>query len=195
MGAQKDPVGDKEWYYNPPAEYLGSRYKRVVIMGGNPGMPANVEWNQKGREAVVNYLKSPTPVNAQNVNDTIKGFIPNFGVVKRGNLAYERWGLEMEDFAYINAFKCRTIDNANTFRHPDVLSVCLNEYMIPQMKLLKPKLVIYLWKGHYDAIKKMGLNPGFGGESCYRSGKRDQSAAEREAGHRSIRNAVRRVIG
>src|SRR6266498_273362 len=152
-------------------------------MGGNPAMTKNIEWNQKGRVAVLTYLKTPTQENARKVNDVIKGFIPNFGVVKRGNLAYEKWGLKLEDFAYINAFKCRTVADANTFSHPDVLSVCLNEYMVSQMKLLKPKLVIYLWKGHYDAIRKMGLDTGFGGESCFRSGKRDLSAAEREAGH------------
>lgn len=180
-------------YHSPTSEYLGSEYSGIVVVGGNPAQPTDPSRDANVFRNIQSFLSDPGIETGRVMNRATEAFIPIYNVVRSKKFNYAAWGLPLKKLAYVNAYKCRTRGNYNAFAKKNLLKVCLERHLQKQMDLLRPRLIVYLWKGLFDAVVALGVDPAFGGkDTCFFNGQRN---LPREPQHAAIREKVQAALG
>jgi hypothetical protein len=202
----KHEIRDMEWYYNPPAEYLGEDYRGILIVGARPAIPRNQtkDLNELLRKRILDFLASPTTENGRAMNCVVGKMIPNFMMTKTGVFQYREWGIEDGDLvkiAFLNLYKCRVREGTerDVVSHPFRLAPCVERYFSRQIEILKPKLLIFIWDFLWEGLGKLkdfGVDCITGIEPIIECGPRSDDPLEfQKTRNKEIKKRVLEIIG
>jgi hypothetical protein len=201
----KHEIKDMEWYYNPPAEYLGHDYKGIVIVGARPAIPRNqtISFNKSLRERILCFLENPSMENGYAMSKVVGEMIPTFMMTKTGVFRYRDWGIgdeHLPKIAFVNLYKCRVREGneMDVISFPFRLAPCVRDYFCRQVDILKPKLIIFIWDFLWEGLVNLssfGIDIAKSIESIFECGPRYNDPHEiQEAKNERIRRRVRKII-
>jgi len=177
------PTLDNTPNSTPQPGFIGRRYKGLVIIGSNPGIPKTKLFQK--REPI--YLKHIYDFAIEKNFDKFQEYLDyasDYMTIWNNNLTNSYFrnllGYDIENIAYINIVKCRSIntgsDPLNTVGY-SVARRCFTTHTVKQLDLLKPQWIVGHWKPIPDVLRKLGyrINQYI---PCY-SGKRDWTYEQR----------------
>ncbi len=98
----------------PQPGYVGSRYwtKRVLLVGQNPAVPPErLAAEDRPYTAALRKIRdAPTPENFVQLHSILTNFIPRWPV-HGSYFPLTECGLELDEIAYCNLVRCRTVQN------------------------------------------------------------------------------------
>lgn len=142
--------------YTPQPGFVGSRYAvhRVVLLAQNPGhasqaghVPGETEMYRRLAAAAASSSKPDFDAAMTQLGQ----FMSTWPVIQRLKLR-ERFNLDLQDVAYFNLLKCKTV--ANKKPTLQLYETCAHQTSVPQLEALAPRFVLCLGKGVYDAAQK-----------------------------------------
>jgi hypothetical protein len=131
----------------PQPGYIGSRYRksRVLLVGQNPGAPKSLaEPEDRLYTAALRALRDePTEQRYKELSAVLRTFIPQWHV-HNNYFPLAESGLTLEDIAYCNAVRCRTLSNAAP--NDKLARKCIDSHFVRWLDLLSPKVVVFVGK-------------------------------------------------
>lgn len=129
----------------PQPGFVGRSYglHRVLLVGQNPAVPPDGlrEADKPYTRALRHLRDEPSAANYEALYDVLLDFVPKWPV--HGTyFPLEACGLELEDIAYFNLVRCRTVENAA----PRAVSVqqCIENHFDKWLGFLSPKVVVFI---------------------------------------------------
>jgi hypothetical protein len=181
----------------PSPDFIGSRYRGLVIIGGNPGVahkPAHfvnddlmfdyqrriAQGERVAFEKLMAFLPESMRRWPQMVNDTGRRLMD----------------YDIEEVAYVDIVKCATkpgsSDLRRLFRHaPDVIGRCWTHHTKPLLELLKPTHIVALWKPIVPTLQSLGYIFPKGVPIGHYNGCHSWSLDRRYAGAKAVFDAFR----
>lgn len=130
----------------PQPGWVGSNYARtrVLLVGQNPGTPKSLAANDFEYTRALRDLRDNTSEQQyQELVCVLRDFIPQWPV--HGNyFPLSESGLTLEDIAYCNIVRCRTV--ADSAPGSALVSNCLSEHFSRWLDLLQPIAVVFIGK-------------------------------------------------
>lgn len=161
----------------PQPGYIGRRYwkRRVLLVGQNPAATDRfTAEDQRYTSALQGLRDSPDEPHYRQVELLLDAFIPKWPV--HGNyFPLRECGLGLDEIAYFNAVRCRTIANAT----PDtrMSQNCVQRHLARWFDLLEPRVVVFVGKWAADQaaheVERRNI------PSAFMNRQRSLSAAER----------------
>lgn len=177
----------------PQPGYIGPQYRkaRVLLVGQNPGTPKSLAIPDRPYTAALRLLRDePTPQRYRELDAVIRKFIPQWPV-HRNHFPLCESGLLLEDIAYCNIVRCRTVIDSKPGK---VLSArCICEHFIRWLNLLEPNVVVFVgkwaWEQGRSAVQAKGI------PCAYMNRQRSLSPTERKKNRDSVVALVRKCRG
>jgi hypothetical protein len=151
----------------PQPGYIGRKYSNqngLVIIGANPGIPNVSPFIQKDPiyiQHIQNFARNKDYDQFLQYLDYTDDYMKSW----RNNLTNahfrELLGYNIEEIAYINLVKCRSIQvGSNTIQTlgNTVTRRCFNLHTIRQLNLLKPRWIIGQWKQIPKTLHSLGYD-------------------------------------
>ena len=130
----------------PQPGWVGANYEssRLLLVGQNPGTPKSLETADLPYTEALRALAA-NPSNAQYVAlaDVLRSFIPQWPV-HGSYFPLSEANLTLEDIAYCNVVRCRTI--ADTRPGVGTTCNCLTTHFTHWLALLQPRAVVFIGK-------------------------------------------------
>ncbi|MEH6585037.1 MAG: uracil-DNA glycosylase family protein [Halioglobus sp.] len=170
--------------------WVGNNYEehRVLLVGQNPGVPpANMQARDAIYTAALRQLESSSSrADYEHLYKVLKSFVPEWPV-QRNYFPLSESGLGLEDIAYCNVVRCRTVGNAAPSNA--IVQNCLGHFD-SFAQAVQPKVVIFIGKWAHDrAANRLGEIP-----YAFMNRMRSLSGIERRENRSSVINLVRNVI-
>lgn len=134
----------------PQPGYIGPRYRssRILFVGQNPGIPKRLDkLNNKNTNALHALRDEPTEFRYGQLNKVLKDFIPQWDLFK-DHVPLVQCGLSIEDIAYTNIVRCRTLKNGTPGQR--LFDQCIDAHFARWLDLLSPKVVVFLGKKAWE---------------------------------------------
>lgn len=133
----------------PQPGFVGRDYERTCVMfvGANPGVSRKsgpkARVDAEYTSALRAFRDSPNEVGYRHLDDTIRRVLPQWSVYRQYfPLAESR--LELEQIAYCNLVRCRTV--GNTDPSTDLFGECICRHFRAWLDLLDPRFVVFIGK-------------------------------------------------
>jgi uracil-DNA glycosylase len=135
----------------PQPGYVGSNYpsKRVLLVGQNPGIAPDY---MQMRDSI--YTKALRDLESERTQGyyeilykVVLDCVPEWPV-NRNYFPLESCGLRLEDIAYCNVVRCRTVDKAIPSK--GLIENCIRNHFINFVEAIEPKIVIFIGKWAHD---------------------------------------------
>jgi uracil-DNA glycosylase len=174
----------------PQPGFVGSRYgeARVLLAGQNPGSPKSPQASEdKKYTALLRRLRDdPSAENGLALRDMMRGFMPRWPVWRY--FPHAECGLELEDIAYCNVIRCRTVDNRSP--SDSLARTCVEEHFRRWLQFLQPRVVVF--------IGKLAWEQGGGAvgdiPTTYVNRQRSLSRVDRDANLKEVVRTVREAL-
>lgn len=170
----------------PSPDFVGSRYRGLVIVAGNPGIAhAGV---QHHNDAIMFDLQQRVGAGDQDAFEQLMVFLPESmlhwpQVVNAAGR--ERMGYDIEEIAYVELVKCATrplgSDLRGLLRGTDILSRCWETHTRAMLALLQPTHIVALWKPIIPTLEHLGYQFSAQSRIGYHSGARSFTLEQRYA--------------
>jgi uracil-DNA glycosylase len=178
----------------PQPGYIGANYPntRVLLVGQNPKADPTSRLAAEDRHytAALRALRDePTAERYAALAKVLAEFIPRWPV-HGGYFPLDECDLDLDDIAYCNVVRCRTMDD----RIPGVqiFSACVREHFSRWLDYLSPKVVVFIgkraWEGGNAAVEARGI------PSAFMNRRRSLSSEERQANRAQVVSLVRHAI-
>lgn len=135
----------------PQPGYTGLRYwtKRVLLVGQNPAVPPErLAAADRPYTAALRKLRDEAiPENYAHLHSILTSFIPSWPV-HESYFPLRECGLELDEIAYCNLVRCRTVENRTPAEH--VSMTCTEEHFDRWVELLQPCVVVFIGKWAHD---------------------------------------------
>jgi len=145
----------------PQPGFIGDNYSshRVLLIGQNPGTPKSRLAADTPYTAALRALRDdPTEGRYQYLRQVLKGFIPQWPV-HSNYFPLAECGLTIEDIAYCNVVRCRTIMNAMPSNRTAL--TCSQSHMARWVSLLSPRVVVFIGKWAFErgntVVDRLGI--------------------------------------
>ena len=140
----------------PQPGYIGKNYAehRVLLVGQNPSVSTGtrVASDRVYTAALRELAQNPTAGKYQALSTIMNGFVPTWPV--HGNyFPLAECGLTLQDIAYFNAVRCRTIEN--TPPSPRQAQKCVGTYFRRWVDLLEPRVVVFIGKWAHEQCRSI----------------------------------------
>jgi hypothetical protein len=176
----------------PQPGFIGQRYAQtgLVLAGQNPGVSPLRFASQDAEymRALQKLQDKPTPQIMSELTQGLHAYVPKWPIHGK-YFPLEECGLELDDIAYFNVVRCRTVDNSRPGK--GVIVNCL-EHFERWVDLLHPKLLIFLGKWADDVAGQIPAQRGI----QYAFINRDRSLNKKELAQdrESIVELVKQVL-
>ena len=177
----------------PQPGYIGSNYKstRLLLIGQNPAIcPLTKKIKDLIYMTALSCLaKNQTRENYEKLYRILLDFIPEWPV-QRNYFPLEECGLNLEDIAYCNVVRCRTVNN----RKPNVTLThnCIKEHLFGFIDLVDPLVIVFIGKWAHDQLSPYLKNKGI--PLAYMNRDRSLPGGKRDANRREVIKTVLDVI-
>jgi hypothetical protein len=135
----------------PQPGFIGQRYAQtgLVLAGQNPGVspPRLAQQDAEYMRALRKFQVNATPQVMSEFMQVLHEFVPHWPIHGR-YFPLNECGLKLDDIAYFNVVRCRTVNNSAPGK--GMVVNCL-EHFDRWVDLLNPKLLIFLGKWAFDA--------------------------------------------
>lgn len=176
----------------PQPGYIGLRYAhtRVVLAGQNPGVcpPSMSSADAIYTRALRAVRDDPNATTMRALSAALRNFIPTWPVHGK-YFPLAECGLTLDDIAYFNVVRCRTVGNAVPGRA--VVSNCAAHFAT-WLDWLRPRLLIFIGKFSHDAAAHLATARGI--PVAYMNRRRSLSGAERAANREAVVQAIRSAL-
>jgi len=183
-------------HLQPQPGFVGRNYKGLVFLGGNPsagGKDSHKEQAANLYRRINKLSKSKEREDFDDVMNYLSIIMPSWYVLDRSlSDSFSSLGTNLKDIAYINIFKCPTQKNGSNYSvhaSPAKLRVCFDKHTRPQLEILKPKTIIFLWKPIFKSISTLGYDLS-SVNSDYWDGARNLSSVQRYERLNSIKKTI-----
>lgn len=177
----------------PQPGYIGPHYAktRVLLVGQNPGTPKTLEVQDRPYTAALRALRDePTEQRYAELSDVLKRFIATWPVTNN-YFPLRECGLSLEDIAYCNVIRCRTV--ADKPPNDRLAAVCVSTHFERWLTLLQPRVVVFVgkwaWERGHSTVEKLGV------PCAYMNRQRSLSSTERLANRQAVAELVRKCRG
>ena len=177
----------------PQPGFIGNNYEksRILLVGQNPGVAPD---SRRERDKV--YLQSLRSLASerdsqayQDFYDIVIDFVPEWPV-NRNYFPLEDCGLSLDDIAYCNVVRCRTLKNATPSK--TLVGNCTKNHFLRFVKAIEPKVVIFIGKWAHDNAAHL-LPKGI--KSSYMNRMRSLSNVERQQNRAEVVGMVNAEMG
>jgi hypothetical protein len=138
----------------PQPGYIGIRYwtKRVLLVGQNPAVPPDrLAAGDRPYTACLRKLRDePTPGNFALLASILTSFIPTWPV-HGGYFPLAVCGLDLDEIAYCNLVRCRTVENRTPAQQ--VAKNCTEIHFERWLDLPQPAVVVFIGKWAHDRAR------------------------------------------
>jgi uracil-DNA glycosylase len=135
----------------PQPGYIGKNYHRtgLLLVGQNPGVAPEhmLERDRVYTQSLRSLGDEKSTAAYSRFYDTVVDFVPDWPV-NRSYFPLEACGFDIEDIAYCNVVRCRTVDNAAPSK--GLINNCIEKHFIDLVKTIDPKVVIFIGKWAHD---------------------------------------------
>jgi uracil-DNA glycosylase len=150
----------------PQPGYVGESYSKggVMFIGQNPGTSPerSREDDTKHAEILLALSHDPSVERFVALRSFLEAFMRTWAITQR-YLPLGRFGLELEEIAYVNVARCRTKKNAAP--SPRMAERCMTLHLERWLDVLQPRVVVFLGKWAHDAaavvVERRGITFGF----------------------------------
>lgn len=146
----------------PSPDFIGSRYRGLVIVGGNPGIAHSAVHDLNDRRMF--ELQRQIAQGDRHAFERLMGFLP-------GSMAHwpqmvdsdgrRRMRYDIEEVAYVDIVKCGTRpgrgDTRSLFNGTPILGRCWDMHTKPLLKLLQPTHIVALWTPIQEVLIRLGF--------------------------------------
>jgi len=179
---------------NPPQPgYIGKSYEkhRLLLIGQNPGIcpPSMIAKDTMYMRALIDLANNPTQGNYQALYRILLDFIPEWPV-QRNYFPLKECGLGLEDIAYCNVIRCRTVNN--TKPNASLTNNCIKEHLLDFIDLIDPLVIVFIGKWAHDQLSPYLKNKGV--PMTYMNRDRSLSRAKRDTNRREVIKTVLDMI-
>ena len=176
----------------PQPGYVGKDYfkSRVILIGQNPGTPKTLGLKDQPYTAALRALRDlPNATNYRTLSKVLEDFIPQWPVQAR-HFPLHECGLTLNDIAYFNLVRCRTIeDRAPSKKLSDA---CVSQHFDRWVQVMQPRVVIFIGKWASDRaatrLEEVGV------PSAYVNRLRNLTLTERAMNRKAVVDLVRAHI-
>ena len=139
----------------PQPGYIGSHYQntRVLLVGQNPGSPADPSAHDSEFTDTQVALRDKADVRSLTRHKSVLDRIMPKWAVVQNYFPLAECGLQLDDIAYINVVRCRTIKNAKPGRA--ITQACINNHFIRWLDWLAPRVVVCIGKKAHDNVNSL----------------------------------------
>jgi len=175
----------------PQPGFIGARYweHRIVLVGQNPGITRapTASDDRRYTEALRRVRDEPSEATWESLRAITREFIPRWPV--HGNhFPLKESGLTLDQIAYFNIVRCRTIENAPPSAR--MVELC-RDHLDRWLDLLRPRGVIFI--GKWASVRGEPSVKAHGALSAFMNRERSLSSADRMENRRSVVEFVRRL--
>ena len=162
----------------PSPDYVGSRYRGLIIVAGNPGIAhAGIHYVN---DAHMFELQSRIATGNQSAFAELMAFLPEsmlhwpqmVSADGRKRMAYD-----VEEVAYIELVKCATrplaSDLRSLLRGTEILNRCWRTHTRTMLDMLQPTHIVALWKPIIPTLQHLGFHFPDSSRIGYHSGARN----------------------
>ncbi len=172
----------------PQPGYVGANYEahRVLLVGQNPGTPKTLSAEDLPYTAALRALRdTPNEAAFQQLRAQLESFIVRWPV--HGNyFPLRECGLSLDDIAYTNVVRCRTLGDAAP--SSAMTSNCVATHFERWLDVLAPRVVVFIGKWAADHAREPVASRGI--PFAYMNRQRSLSGAERRANRDAVVEAV-----
>lgn len=172
----------------PQPGYVGANYEahRVLLVGQNPGTPKSLSTEDLPYTAALRTLRDdPSEGAYEQLRIQLESFIVRWPV--HGNyFPLRECGLSLEDIAYTNVVRCRTLGDAAPSRA--LTDNCVVTHFERWLDVLAPRIVVFIGKWAVDHARDPVASRGIA--FVYMNRQRSLSGAERRANRDAVVAAV-----
>ena len=170
--------------------WVGSNYAehRVLLVGQNPGVPPT---HMQARDAIYTaalrkLVSSGSESDYGYLYKVLEQFVPEWPV-QRNYFPLAESGLGLEDIAYCNVVRCRTV--GNVMPGNSVVQNCMGHFD-SFVKTIEPKVVVFIGKwAHDQAAARLGAIP-----HAFMNRMRSLGGNERRINRQEVVSLVRGAI-
>jgi hypothetical protein len=142
----------------PQPGYIGRRYRNtgLLLVGQNPAVPpAHLSAEDLPYTSALRTLqRESTTQNYVDLHAVLQEFIPKWPMYGK-YFPLDECGLTVDDFAFVNLVRCRrTGKNSPPTRA--IATNCTDEHFRRWVKLLSPKVVVFIGKWANDRVRAQG---------------------------------------
>lgn len=177
----------------PQPGFVGVNYAahRVLLVGQNPGQPKTSRLRDEPyMEALRELGRTPSPATHAHYATTVRAYAEHWPIT-RAHFPLARCGLTLDDIAYCNIVRCRTV--ADAAPGPRVMGTCVVTHFEHWLGRLAPRLVVFI--GRWAADRGAAACVRNDIEFVWLSRQRNLPTEAREAGIADVVGAVRRAAG
>jgi hypothetical protein len=147
----------------PSPDFVGRRYRGLVIVGGNPGNSYNASTSQS--DQVADQLMDRVRMHGRQEDaEKVLEFYPSWmlswkQIVNASHREILRF--DIEEVAYLNLVKCKTlVGSSNTLRlvGTEVFERCADTYALRQLEILRPRFLVGLWQPIRGMLEGAGFS-------------------------------------
>ncbi len=150
----------------PQPGYVGASYAKsgVMFIGQNPGTsPERSRVDDTKLAAILLALsREPSAAKFVALRSFLEAFMRTWAITQR-YLPLGRFGLELEEIAYVNVARCRTKKNAAP--SPRMAERCITLHLERWLDVLQPRVVVFLGKWAHDvaapSVERRGIAVGY----------------------------------
>lgn len=177
----------------PQPGFVGSNYwlRRIVLAGQNPGicLPRLAERDARYTSALRAVRDCPNGASMDVLGRVLLDFVPDWPVSGK-YFPLAECGLHLDDIAYFNVVRCRTVNNSTP--STNLTRNCV-EHFDRWLDWLQPRIVVFIGKWAHDMASESAKCRGI--PVTFMNRMRSLSTDERKANRNSVVDLVRRVIG
>ena len=137
----------------PQPGYIGTNYKntRVLLVGQNPGTSDDSHYNYDVElaNALIAVTDNSNPQAMANVKNILDRIMPTWSIF-RTHFPLVECGLRLDDIAYTNIVRCRTVDDATP--GVQITRTCISNHFRRWLDWLEPRVVVCIGKWAHDKI-------------------------------------------
>lgn len=140
-------------FHVPQPGYIGRNFAnaRLLLVGQNPGVSSERfrEQDQAYANALNAVADDPSDASMASLQSLLEEIIPTWPV-SGSYFPLQGCGLRLQDIAYVNLVRCRTIDNA--MPSTTMTERCKQQHFVPWLDWLAPRVVVCVGKWAHDQI-------------------------------------------
>jgi hypothetical protein len=174
----------------PQPGFIGSRFaeKRVLLVGQNPGNPNDrLLYRDRRYTGVLRNLRDNASIeNWTRLESVLSEFVPEWPV-QRNYFPLQESGLNLDEIAYCNIVRCRTVANSKPSK--SMVSECTVNHFERWLTLLRPRVVVFIGKWAFDCGARFANQQRI--PCTFMNRKRSLSAMAREENRQQVAAFIR----
>ena len=177
----------------PQPGFIGSRYEkfRILLVGQNPAVPPSrlAADDQEYTAALRRVRDDATAESMGSLQEVLLRFVPSWPVHGNYFPLYES-GLTLEEIAYCNIIRCRTVENARP--SSGLASTCIDTHFGRWLDLLTPRAIVFIGKWAHDRGEAAARNRSI--PVTFMNRERSLSSAARAENRDQVAEFVRSIV-